>query len=195
MSEIRYIRLTRFSFRNPFSNLWLGPDHIMSVRSNGYMETYKRFYFRDIQAVVIQTTSARTIWNIVMVLPLIGCLTGLMASLTSNPQNEVAILIWLILSAMLLLVVLINNVRGPSCACYLRTAVQIERLPSLNRVRKARRVLNRIRPLMAAVQGGELSAEAVATQMREWAVSSSGTAPTTAVPEGLDAPPQPGAGV
>ena len=98
MSDIRYIRLTRFSFRSPFSNLWLGPDHIMSVRSNGYMETYKRFYFRDIQAVVIQTTSARTIWNIVMVLPLIGCLTGLMASLTSNPQNEVAILIWLILS-------------------------------------------------------------------------------------------------
>ena len=192
MSEIRYIRLTRFSFRSPFSNLWLGPDHIMSVRSNSYMETYKRFYFRDIQAVVIRTTSARTIWNIVMVLPLIGCLTGLMASLTSNRQNEVAILIWLILSAMLLLVVLINNIRGTSCACYLRTAVQIERLPSLNRVRKARRVLNRIRPLMAAVQGGELSAEAVATQMREWVTSSSGIAPATTAPGDLDAPPQPG---
>jgi hypothetical protein len=156
------------------------------------METYKRFYFRDIQAVVIRTTSARTIWNIVMVLPLIGCLTGLMVSLTSNPQNEVAILTWLILSCILLLVVLINNVRGASCACYLRTAVQIERLPSLNRVRKARRVLNRIRPLMAAVQGGELSAEAVSTQMREWAVAASEIAPTPTVQGGLEAPPQSG---
>jgi hypothetical protein len=192
MSDIRYIRLTRFSLRSPFSNLWLGPDHILSLRSNGYMETYKRFYFRDIQTIIIRKTNVRAIWNAILVVPLIGCLTGLMVCLSSSPQNEVAVLTWLILSCILLLFVLINNIRGASCASYLRTAVQIERLPSLNRVRKARRVLNRIRPLMAAVQGGELSAEAVSTQMREWAMAASETAPTPTVQGGLEAPPQSG---
>jgi hypothetical protein len=192
MPEIRYIRLTRFSLQSPFSNLWLGPDHILSVRSNGYMETYKRFNFRDIQAVIIRKTNARAIWNAILVVPLIGCLTGLMMSLSSSPQGEIAILTWLILSCILLLFILINNIRGASCACHLRTAVQIERLPSLNRVRKARRILDKIRPLMAAAQGGEFSAETVSTQMREWAVSMSGTAPATTVSGGLDTPPQAG---
>jgi hypothetical protein len=189
MSEIRYIRLTRFSLRSLFSNLWLGPDHLLCVHTNGYMEKYKRFYFRDIQAIVIRKTNARAIWNAVLVVPLIGCLTGLMVNLPSSPRDEGAILIWLMFSCIVLLFVLINNVLGASCACHLRTAVQIERLPSLNRVRKARRVLDKIRPLIATVQGGELSAETVTTRMREWAVSLSGTAAPATISGGVDAPP------
>ncbi len=42
--------------------------------------------------------------------------------------------------------------RGPTCRCTLSTAVQTQDLPSLNRVRTARKVLARIRPFIEAAQ-------------------------------------------
>jgi len=33
-----------------YHRLWLGPDHLLAVRSVGFSEEYKRFYFSDIQA-------------------------------------------------------------------------------------------------------------------------------------------------
>jgi hypothetical protein len=61
---------------------------------------------------------------------------------------------------------LLNNLLGPTCTCHLRTAVQTEELPSLSRVRRVRRVLNRIRPLIVAAQG-QLTSEEVSARMRE----------------------------
>jgi hypothetical protein len=54
----------------------------------------------------------------------------------------------------------INNVLGPACKTYLRTAVQLEELPSLNRIGRTNRVLARIRPLISAVQGSMSQDEA-----------------------------------
>jgi hypothetical protein len=47
-----------------------------------------------------------------------------------------------------------------------RTAVQTEWLTSLNRLRQTGRVLDRLRPLIAAAQGGELSSAALAALAR-----------------------------
>ena len=33
--------------------LWLGPDHILMVRSHVLSEEYRRFYFADIEALVV----------------------------------------------------------------------------------------------------------------------------------------------
>ena len=35
------------------ASLWTGADHLLSVKSTRFQEHYKRFYFRDIQAIVI----------------------------------------------------------------------------------------------------------------------------------------------
>jgi hypothetical protein len=35
------------------ASLWTGADHLLSVRSAKFQEQYRRFYFRDIQAIVI----------------------------------------------------------------------------------------------------------------------------------------------
>ena len=35
----------------------MGPDHILAVRSLRFREEYKRFYLRDIQAIVVATRS------------------------------------------------------------------------------------------------------------------------------------------
>ncbi len=198
MPEIHYQRLTRSSPRSMFAiafqsraSLWLGPDHLLGVDSSGYSETYKRFYFRDIQAVSIQETKRRAVWNAVLALPVVGCLAGLLTSLSSTPQNNVAVIIWLIFSAVFLVPFLVNNIFGTGCVCHLRTAVQIEELPSLCRVRKTRRILEKIRPFIITAQGGEISAEAVSTRMRDWAVSSAGVLPTGTVAGGPNIPPGP----
>jgi len=173
MPEMRYQRLTRARARSTFaaaftsrSSLWLGDDHLLSVDSTGYSETYKRFYFRDIQAIVITETNRRTIWNGVLILPPVFALVGLMMSAFPLRQNVGAAIAWSIIATIFLVPLLINNLLGSTCTSQLSTAVQIEKLPSLSRVRQTRKVLEKIRPLVTAAQGA-LTAEEVSERMRE----------------------------
>src|SRR2546426_6411511 len=39
------------------STLWMGGDHLLAVDSNGWRETYRRFGYRDIQAILITPPS------------------------------------------------------------------------------------------------------------------------------------------
>jgi hypothetical protein len=191
--EIRYQRLTRFSLQNGFSSLWLGPDHLLRVNSNGYIETYKRFYFRDIQAIVIYQTRRRAIFNGILAAPLLVCLLGMLACLTPFAPSNIGAIIWLVLLGIFLLFLLINYLMGRGCACHIRTAVQIERLPSLCRIPKTQRVLDKIRPLIAAAQGGELSAETVSTRMRESVETVATIPPARTATENLNNPAAPNA--
>jgi len=188
MPDIKYQRLTGTHTRQAFSvalasrtSLWLGPDHLLCVEYNGFSETYKRFYFRDIQAVTIRETPWRTIWNGILIIPLGLCWAALMTS--SDRGTAFA---WGLCVAVVGIPFLLNNLWGTACACRLRTAVQVEDLP-LRRVRKARRVLQRIRPLIAAAQDGEIPAEMVTTWLREAAATES-VAPAPA-PAAVPAPP------
>jgi hypothetical protein len=196
-----YQRLTYARSRSAFvavsmsrSSLWLGKDHLLGVDSSGYTETYKRFYFRDIQAVTLMGTKRRAIWNWVL-----GPLTAifllfLLASLpytgsTGSNSNLGEIVFFAFLGFVFAVPFLINNLLGPSCICHLRTAVQIEELPSLCRVRKTRRVLEQIRPLIIAAQGGQLSPETISTWMRAGVQTSPVTAPPETATDNPNAPP------
>jgi hypothetical protein len=181
MASSQYTRLTRDRITQQFAivaaprvSLWLGSDHLLQVQTQGVTETAKRFYFRDIQAIVIQQTARQSIWNVVLSLPLIICLFGIIASLRSTE----GVIVWSIFAGILLLPLAINLVRGPTCTCLLRTAVQTENLGSISRIRQARKVLNKIRPLIEAAQG-QLTPEEVATKMREAAVAGSSGLPGT----------------
>jgi hypothetical protein len=68
--------------------------------------------------------------------------------------------------------------------------VQIEELPSVCRLPKARRVLKKLRPHITAAQGGELSAEDAAGRMQEWVASLAAAAPAAATVETTNAPPR-----
>lgn len=196
MPEKEYQRLTRARSRSAFavaltsrSSLWLGGDHLLCVDSSGYTETYKRFYFRDIQAISLVGTKRRTVWNGVLMVPIPICLAGLMSSLFSLPRKEAAVIVtWASVTAVFLVAFLINNLLGPTCTCYLQTAVQIEELPSLSRVRRARKVVERIRPFIAAVQG-EVAPEEIPARMQAAARSLPGATMTPDVPK----PPPPDA--
>src|SRR5207247_848529 len=65
------------------SRIWLGKAHLLCVDSMVFSEDYKRFYFRDIQAVVIRRTSRGKIWN--GVFGGLAALIGLIAIVVAQP--------------------------------------------------------------------------------------------------------------
>src|SRR5688572_16565337 len=46
-----------------YSRLWLADDHVLLVTTSGYSEEYRRFFFSDIQALIIRKTRAGAGWN------------------------------------------------------------------------------------------------------------------------------------
>lgn len=196
MPDIRYQRLTYSRSRSAFSvvfmirrSLWLGPDHLLCIDTNGYSESYKRFYFRDIQAIIVRETARRKIWNVILLVPSIICLTGMVSSVFSG--NIGAVIAWAIASAVFLAPCLVNTLLGRACACQLRTAVQTEDLRPLCRVRQTRKVLAKIRPLIVAAQGGGLTPDAVSARMRDMVAASPAVEPPSPlVSDDPNAPPR-----
>ncbi|MCP4108625.1 MAG: hypothetical protein GY749_24265 [Desulfobacteraceae bacterium] len=145
--RIKYKRLTRqkSSFLFP-SSLWLGPDHLLLVISWSVVEEYKRFYFEDIQSVTI--TETRT-WKIfILVTGILGGVSALSALLTSG---GLAVFFWT-MTGFNIIIFLINLHSGPSCYCYIQTAVQREKLYSISRVRTFQKVAAVIKPLIEQTQ-------------------------------------------
>jgi hypothetical protein len=168
MPEKEYQRLTRARPRSGFavvyaprSSLWLGKDHLLCVDSTGYAETYKRFYFRDIQAITIRRTEGCKIR-----LNVYGGLTVLLGILAAVYRQAITTWLFGLPAALFALLFAINLFAGPTSACRLQTAVQTEELPSLNRLRRARKVLERLRTPITAVQG-RLAPEDIPARVRE----------------------------
>ena len=133
------------ALRAPRQSLWLADDHLLSIDSASYNEEYKRFYFRDIQAIFICPTSRRAIWN--------GILSAvLIMHLLVFGWMGASATILMIVAVILAIPLVVNNIFGPACRVYLRTAVQVEELPSLSRIPRAQKVLNRIRPMIEVDQ-------------------------------------------
>jgi hypothetical protein len=129
------------------STIWLASDHLLLRESAfGMSETYKRFYYRDIQAIIIRRSPqwiARISGWAVMCLVFIFC-WGL-------PQRRGWG--WLLLSAVCFVLAMVQLARGPTCVTYLVTAVQRELLGSLNTLRKVRRAMKTLVPLIEEKQG------------------------------------------
>lgn len=129
------------------TTLWESEDHLLAVNSHSVSESYRRFYFRDIQAIVICQTKAALITNIM--LGVIMLAFGVPAMMTDIPGLRMFLGI---IAGSFLVLLVINMLRGPSCKCNLRTAVQTQDLPSLNRVYTARKVLAKVQAKVAVYQ-------------------------------------------
>lgn len=152
--QIKYRRLpgTRRAHVR-FTRLFLGPDHLLMIETTGYVENYKRFYFRDIQAIAIRKTRHAFIGNCCLGALLLLEVAALLAYF-SSPDQEIAILIPLLFVTVTTAVgLIVNALAGTSCICHIRTAVQTERLAPLNRVRKAKKALAALETLIHEVQG------------------------------------------
>jgi hypothetical protein len=155
MSEREYRRLTRARNRSFFaiafstrSSLWLGKDHLLQIDTSGYTESYKRFHFRDIQALVLGTT--QTWLYLASAFGALAALCGVIAILGNGP-----IVAWIFgsMAGLFGLRMLFDLIAGPTTKCYLRTAVQTEGLVSVARLRQARKIFETLRPLITNAQG------------------------------------------
>jgi hypothetical protein len=133
--------------------LWLGPDHLLEVEGRGYTETYRRFYYSDIQAIVLRETRRWIAVALFLGMPLTAVL---LAFFLSSPQSR---WFWAIPAAVLSLAVAIHLLSGRSCVCQIQTIVQTAPLLSLRRRRAAFRAIARIRERVKAVQGDAIPAE------------------------------------
>jgi hypothetical protein len=130
------------------ASLWVHDDHLLSVKSEGFHEHYKRFYFRDIQAIVVTKEQRFHFSNRAIAL---GTLFVVAALFFRIAAPEVATGIWMGLGALALLWIYLALKQ--SCTCRIFTAVTREELPSVYRLWTARKVLAELERRIAEVQG------------------------------------------
>jgi hypothetical protein len=129
--------------------LWVGDDHLLLVDSSRMAETYKRFYLRDIQTIIIRKTPRFVLpyyWVLLAGFALILLLIGL------NPFRDrlfaPAVAILAVVAVYLYIVSMFH-----SCTCHLITRVNKVELSSLFRIWSARRFVEAITPLIGNAQG------------------------------------------
>jgi len=155
--------------------LFMGPDHLLLVRTQGYVESYSRFYYRDIQAILIRRTDRLLVGNVLYVL-----LITIVAILWAASESQAAKIFWGLQTALALALLGRHLALGRGCACTLRTPLQQVELTPLRRLRRARRALAVIRPLVDEAQG-RLSSEEILAHAEDPVVTVAGPATSPAV--------------
>lgn len=146
-----------------YTRLYEAPDHLLQVTSTGWSESYKRFFYRDIQMVTLRRTRHLNVYTGVLGgLTLLFALPGGLAVQANGGPAA----FFFVMAGIFLVAMIVNLLLGPTCACYLHTAVQTERLASVSRVRRARRLLARLKLLVESAQG-QLGPEQLSARLTE----------------------------
>ncbi len=132
-----------------YHQLWLAEHYLLSVQSNGYTEIYKRFYYKEIQAIVARRTRGGFWLSLFIGLGALGFL-GLAIVVRDEP---VAMGLMVVIMLAFLAGLIVHIFQGPTCECVIKTAIQYERLPALTRLPKTLDFIARMRPLIEVVQG------------------------------------------
>ncbi len=133
--------------------LWQGVDHVLQIFARFGVEDYKRFYFGDIQAIIIRKTVGGKVQNAIL-----GGMASLFLLLVFSVLDTGPILLngwalfWAFMAVIMALFLLVNFFMGPTCETKLLTAVQTEKLHALNRLKKAIKVADDLRPLIRDAQ-------------------------------------------
>src|SRR5437868_5417157 len=138
---------------------WLGEQHILLVTGRTFFESYRRFFFKDVQAVIVRRTHIGKIWSGVWALVFV-----FFAGIALAVNDPIGTPVLVGIAAPFGLAMIANLLLGPTCACYIRTAVQIERVPAVSRLRAARQFLAIVEPFIIEAQG-QLSTEQIATEL------------------------------
>jgi hypothetical protein len=158
-------RVKKLGGRGAFgrSYYWLGKDHLLLVEISGYSEKYRRFYFRDIQAVVLEQNNRQLVINLIGV-AIVGLL-GIMV-LAWLEEDWAAAITPLVLAIAGIVMLVRNNVLGRGATVSLRTAVQTVQLPGITRWKRGELLAGELTPLVLAAQPltAVVSAEAPAPE-------------------------------
>lgn len=129
--------------------LWQGKDHLLAMYSNGMAEDYRRFYYRDIQGLVVtKTPKAAVIATVVLLLCLASALLSWRFFLDLAPWS----VFFGIVSGVFLVYLLATLFKGPSCECRIITAVQNESLRAVTLLRHGSKLAKALKPLILEAQ-------------------------------------------
>lgn len=135
------------------TRLYLGRDHLLKVTSVGTVEEYKRFYYADVQAVIVQRTTGYE-WGLAATVVLALVFWLAVAGSAGGSAPRAGLYIFAVCALFFTLFALIHLMLGPTCKVWLRTAVHDEPLSSLNRLRRARKFISRLTPEIDRAQAG-----------------------------------------
>mgnify|MGYP006906738842 CR=1 FL=1 len=173
---IKYRRIARGTIAMIMRcSLWLGDDHLLSVKSTGYTEEYVRIYLKDLKGVIARRTRTWMLLNVILgsLLALFGI--GILSTNDIASPGTIALFIF---GTPLLIVFLVNLVKGPTCKTNLLTPLGLVDIPALQRSRKVTRLIQELRPLVAAQQGSMLRSELLSRYDNQ----RTGTPPAPAAP-------------
>jgi len=145
--DIKYVKLTRHAF--------VASDHLLSRSRSMFTESYKRFYFNEIQYIILQRTSGwhvRTI--LLLVLLAISMLPVLPLLISGSVVLSFESVAWGLIGVTLAVIgLVINLIVGPGCQVIMRTPVGTQRLYGATTMRRARKIIDRLNEEITKVQG------------------------------------------
>jgi len=140
-----YRRLSRSLGSYGFSHsVWEGPDHLLLVESSRFSESYRRLYYRDLRGFYF-FPSRRRIWLGMAALLPIGL--GLLFQVYEAPPAVLGSF-----TGLSVLLLVINLLLGPTVTARVHTGAHLLELPSILRLRRARKITERIAAKVAAAQ-------------------------------------------
>jgi len=148
------------------ATLWQADDHLLVAEVRFWTESYRRIYYRDIQAIALGQDGRWLALNLMFLT--FGTLLLLVVAGTQGGWR----IFWAFPAALVVLLGSVHFLRGPTCACEVTTPLATLRLP-LQRVRPARRTLALVRSRIEAAQG---------TATREKIVAQAAEGPPAAPP-------------
>jgi hypothetical protein len=131
-----------------YSQLWMGDDHLLLVRSARLVENYQRFALKDILALVI---SDGPDFRMLQALAIVAGLGW--ASLALAVSSTFGRGFFMITGFGVLALAIVDIWRGPRCRCVLHTAVSKELLSPVSRRNSSWTFLSQVLPAIEAVQG------------------------------------------
>ncbi len=140
-------------FLGLYNALWRGSDHLLLVQNRIFTQSYKRFYFSDIQGLVAQVTDRRA--TVATTFGLL-CIPSILFAFLVN--GLLFRYFWLGVSLLFAAAFAINWYRGPTCKAMIITNVQSHLLP-IKRLKKARKIFEELRFHIHQRQGNLKPAE------------------------------------
>jgi hypothetical protein len=130
------------------ASMWMGSDHLLLVKSAWFREEYKRFYLRDIQAIVVAPCARFFVST-----PMLVCAFLWLVPLVTVGFWPAGLGVVWVVATLAMVATWIAISAASSCRCRLYTAVSRDDLPSLYRTWTARKFLNQVKPRIDRVQG------------------------------------------
>ncbi len=149
MTQPVYRKLTSRRRRlSGYSQLWMGDDHLLLVRSAHVVENYQRFAFKDILAIVISDGPDLRALAVFVIVAALGW-----ASIALAVSSTFGRGFFIVTGFTVLALAIVDIARGPRCRCVLHTAVSKEVLSPVSRRARTWEFLSQVLPAIEAVQG------------------------------------------